>query len=240
MEIKIVPSTMKKIGLNSVVGVMSVIIGGGWLIPALLIPFVRFLQENDKLADSLVRFPITILFALPGIVALYFGIRLIKATTKRNIKGSVGGCSIIFVFLLFGVIFQYIAKFIHIANIIPFLFATLLVLPLYVYLSRFLMIKENLTPVRGEFIGKGIVLIISCQIWLASNQLINYFIPLKHGSEIREDKWMSVSVFGSIFIAILFYKSAMFIINRSKSGANGICAHTDSSCELKMKEEPQA
>ena len=232
MEIKIVPATMKKISLNSIIGIFSAVIGFCWIIPSLIGPLFHLFTEQNELTDSMIALPITVLFAVPGIFTLYFGIRLIKAKTKQNIKGAVGGCAIMLALLLCGSIFEALGEFIKTVSVIPLFIFTLFVIPLYIYVSKFLMIKENLTPVKGEFIGKGIVLIISWQIWLAANQLVNYFAPVKKGTNIKEEPWMGVGVLGSIFIAVLFYKSVMFILNKRNLEAKDVCGNAAASCEL--------
>ena len=68
--------------------------------------------------------------------------------------------------------------------------------------NLFLIIKENLTPIKGEFVGKGIVLIIAWQIWLASTKLVDYFAPVKKGFEyVKEEPWGMIKTFGSLFLA---------------------------------------
>jgi hypothetical protein len=92
---------------------------------------------------------------------------------------------------------------------------TLIAIPLYAGLSRLLMNKAGLIPSRGEFIGKGIVLLVSVMIWLVIPGVVREFAPdgEVYGRPIK-NPWLRIESFGSILIAWLSYKIAMRIIER--------------------------
>jgi hypothetical protein len=127
-----------------------------------------FLKEN--LADFLFSSIFMASLASPGGFAAYFGFRLIKEKNKQNIKVSVGTLAVFAVFFLYVLVGWRVLSN-HTGAPFSLLIMTVAAVLIYIPVSRFLMIREGLTPnPKGEFVGKGIILIIAWQIWFAGVQ----------------------------------------------------------------------
>ncbi|MBT5708023.1 hypothetical protein OAH36_03830 [Verrucomicrobia bacterium] len=151
---------------------------------------------------------------VPLALGLYFGCRLLVHTTKENIKGCVGVFSFFCVVLLMSLMKLVLPP--EIVKIISLLVATILVLPIYVFFSKYLIQKDLDEAVdEGKFIGKGILLLIAWQIWHVLYQVIDLYAPTKMGRfGIKEEPWDNVQSIGPLVIACLFYLIASWFIKR--------------------------
>jgi hypothetical protein len=179
---------------------------------------VRLLVGPEDAVVMVFLFTFWCAMAIPGIFAVEFGFRLCRAITKRNIKGAVGAIAAL-------AVLPALSLFPEKPNdrgvTLAFFLVTLIAILLYAGLSRLLMNKAGLIPSRGEFIGKGIVLLVSVMIWLAIANAVRKFAPGREAYDHPfENPWLWVENFGSILIAWTFYKIAMRIIVRDCDGQN--------------------
>jgi hypothetical protein len=210
---------MKKFNINTAVGICALLIGCCWLLEIVILPLLRsgiFVEKND-LMNYLLLLIVGPLMVLPGGLAVYFGLRLAKEKNKKNIKGCVGSLAFLGVFWLSAFLEPALPK--HIGRMLSWLITTAAVIPVYIFASRFLMIQAGLVPeLKGEMVGRGILLIISFQIWLVGSEICDAYAPIKKGySHIKEEPWEAVSVIGPILLAWIFYKVAMRLVKKDKS-----------------------
>lgn len=173
---------------------------------------LQFLMDGESRTDYLSF----IIFTIPGCLAACFGFCLIKEKNKKNIKGCVGLLSIVAVLLLSTSIEW------RVLPELSFLIMTIAVILIYIPASRFLMFREGLTPKsKGEFVGKGIILIISWQIWLAGVQIAKVYGPKSFEATplftLNAFLVDGLNVFGPIIIAWVFYKISMRVIKEDKA-----------------------
>ncbi|MFA6101482.1 MAG: hypothetical protein WCV67_01450 [Victivallaceae bacterium] len=208
---------MKTLSLNTIFGICSLLIGGGLFLALAILPLLRFLMMGKESMDYFLPI-ITLPVNIPGCLAVYFGFRLIKEKNKRNIKGSVGALAVMAVLLLSVLFASIMPNSIGDLDVkhgfmLSLLLATITVIPVYILISRFLMIREGLTPKpKGEFVGKGIILIISWQIWLAGAQIAKTYEP--------KERWgiiFALCLFVPIIIAYTFYKVSMRLLREDKT-----------------------
>ena len=213
---------MKKINLNTIFGTCALIIGCWWVIEIIIHPLLGIFMEKIPLSDYLFSIIILPMMAIPGVFAAYFGYRLAKEENKTNIKGSVGALAIFGVLCLPPFVEPSLPN--YIASTLSFLLATAVVIPVYIFVSRFLMIQAGLKPKpKGEFVGKGILLILSWQIWDVVWRIFDAYAPIKKGSlYIKEEPWGILGFIGSIIIACLFYKVSMRFIEKDKAEPENI------------------
>ncbi|MDQ8209760.1 hypothetical protein QEH52_19735 [Coraliomargarita sp. SDUM461003] len=159
---------------------------------------------------------------IPGAMALFYGIGLLKEVTKERIKGSVGALAI------FGAFWAavYVEKFLlpENSNMLSLLIALAIIVPLYVFISKRLYYSEQLeVSGRGEFIGKGILTLIAWMIWLSLSEFVREYAPVKEGyTHIKEEPWDTLGFIAPIIIAWAFYKIASKALTKSKVDQGGI------------------
>jgi len=169
---------MRGISLTRPLGIAAILLG--WLeLCIYLVPLVIAHLSQEREAMGYV-FDLTIvpMLVFPGVLLIVFGFRLLKERTRRNIKGTVGAFAVLAAFRL-AVTIAYMTPAPKVMCYFSSLVATLCVVPVYVLVSRFLMMKEGFIPVRGEFIGKGIVLIIAFEIGLSGFSYIDELAPIE-------------------------------------------------------------
>ena len=208
---------MKKLSLSTIFGICAMLIGGGLFFALAILPLLRFLMMGKESMDYFLPI-ITLPVNIPGCLAVYFGFRLIKEKNKRNIKGSVGALAVMAVLLL-SVLFASIMpnsigdRDVKHGFMLSLLLATIAVIPVYILISRFLMIRERLIlKPKGEFVGKGIISIIAWQIWLAGSEIARIYEPKEPWGII-----FALCVLGPIIIAYTFYKVSMRLLREDKA-----------------------
>ena len=103
----------------------------------------------------------------------------------------------------------------HVKHILmlSLLLTTISIITIYILISRFLMLREGLTPKpQGEFVGRGIISIIVVQIWLAGTEIAKIYEPKEPWGII-----FALCAFGPIIIAWIFHKVAMRFIKEEKA-----------------------
>ena len=200
---------LKKLNLCTIFGICAMLIGCFWFF---LWTIPLFLKEN--LADFLFSSIFMASLASPGGFAAYFGFRLIKEKNKQNIKVSVGTVAVFAVFFLYVLVGWRVLSN-HTGASFSLLIMTIAAVLIYIPVSRFLMIREGLTPKpKGEFVGKGIILIIALQIWLVGSQALSP-LEAKSSSTIVVG---ALVLFVPLIIACIFYKVSMKIIEDKAPG----------------------
>jgi hypothetical protein len=203
---------MKRSKTSTALALVAIGYGSWWTYTALIRPVFRFLAEEKGASDYIWMLVFPPILSIPGLMALVFGIALIRKPDKGNIKGTAGGLAILGTIWLAASSKPLYSE--SIEGTLPFLTASLLAIPAYVFVSKHVMARESLTPEpRGEFIGKGIILLIALQIWSVGGDAIDAYAPLREGySHIKEEPWDTLGVIGPIFIAWLFYSISVRIL----------------------------
>jgi len=199
---------MKKLSLSTILGICAMLIGCWWVC-GMVIDLSRQSLMNWKWVDFTI---LSIITTIPGWFAVYFGFRLIKEKSKKNIKGTVGVLAILGVLCL-DVFIEWWVLPNHIGKPISFLLITIAAILLYIPVSRFLMVRVGLTPKpKGEFVGRGIISVIAVQIWLAGTEIAKIYEP--------KELWgivFALYAFGPIIIAWVFHNVAMRFIKEDKA-----------------------
>jgi hypothetical protein len=213
--------TMKRISLNTAVGIVVALCGFGWTI-LLAIGFVRILFRADNSPGDIFFGFMMLMMAIPGMILATSGFRLFRATTTGNIKGVVGTLAVIGVFILLPIVSNALEDRFGLNETVYNLPVALIAIAFYVALSKFLMSKAGLTPHEDEFIGRGIILLVSFLIYLSGSALtLPYIFEINNGPGIFPDHFTSISLltFGPILAAVLFFWGSMRGIKKRKPGS---------------------
>ncbi len=214
---------MKKIGLLKIVAAIAILIGGGWLSFSIIIP-VYELIINFNPGDLIVMFVFLPLVSLPGAIALYYGVRLLKEKNEFNIKRTVGTLIFCIAFMIYLVIGTHIEKmvqeqglsFLRIYHVLFVFMFSLTVIPVYVFISRYVLIKEGFSPKRNEYVSKGMLMIVSTVIWGSCSGLVDAFSPIIEGYfNIKEFHWEMTMFFGPVIFAWIYYLTAKKLLGLS-------------------------
>jgi hypothetical protein len=98
---------------------------------------------------------------------------------------------------------------------LSFLLTTILIITIYILISRFLMLREGLIlKPKGEFVGKGIISFIAVQIWLAGVEIARLY---EHKDLVDQPWSFLLYGFGPLIIAWIFYKVSIRFIKEDKA-----------------------
>jgi len=207
---------MKRINLTTVLGGFAVLFGAFWLFGCSLMPlFDFFFREEKEIGDVAFLFIMLPMMAIPGILTAYYGSRLLREKSKKNIKHTVGA------FAFFGALFlgSWVGSFFggpeKFTGQISLLFGSLCAIPCYLLVSKKLILGEGLVPTKGEFVGRRLIGLLTFQVWFVLTSLIDEFAPVEPGySYVKETPWEFVGFFGPFLGAWVFYKLAMRFVAR--------------------------
>jgi hypothetical protein len=178
---------------------------------------VPTLMAAEEETEFLLCLLLLLMMEIPGVLIAYCGFRLAKNETKDNIKGAAGALAVVMIVAVSFLAEPLVPDKIPFVDIIYFPVLFLLIVSLYVVLSRFVMIREGLTPSRGEFIGKEILVLTALGIWFTVSQLVHEFAPGRENYDSPiESPWLWIENFGSILAAWVFYRLAMRIIEKRR------------------------
>jgi hypothetical protein len=203
---------MKKFSFTTAAGILALILGCLWVFAFLFQPLLRLFTGNIKLSFFYYLFLMLVL-SVPGIMAAYNGFKLIRQKNKKYIKGSAGALCIFGVFLASAITGSVFGIFIESKMMFFLLLAAVIILPTYILLSKFLMKREGLTPIKGEFIGRGVMQIIALLIWISGSTVIDSFKLMDQGNVVLA----LVSGLAPLIIAVVFYDIATKIIEKNNA-----------------------
>ncbi len=200
--------------LSTVLGTVVALFGCWWTWSVIQSTMDFLFHEGEVVF----LFIISPMMVLPGVLAVYFGFHLTRWRKPENFKGAIG-CFALFAAIQIFIFLKRISPFRLVGRIEEALFTFLAVLAaiaLYLFLVSFFMRREGLaTGGFKNLIGKGIVFIVSWQIWTLTAKISEvYFSMKKDGS----DPWMMFMEGGlPLFLAWIFYKTST-----NQLGLNGV------------------
>lgn len=213
---------MKKLRLSLATGIACILLGAVWTYFTIVGPVVRAFVEPGFWPFLLLLLlpPISV----PGPLAIYNGYKLIQHVSKQSIRRAVGFGSFFACLFSVSAIAEWLPEDVYEQGIgLFFLGTTILAILLYVWLSKILMARAGLLPEKGEFVGKGILTILTIELWVALSSLVDFYAPTKEGYQhIKESPWELLGTFGSILFAWICYKLAVKLILRDDSKSNAL------------------
>jgi len=217
---------MKAKFVNATFAGLALLLGVVWLWGALVSPIIRCLSEGTGNRGCGFLFTMLTWMSLPGILAVYFGARLLNKNNEKNIKGAIG---ILMVGLAFFVSFQpaVLALFPvgidrEIARDASLLFGSFIALIAYLFLSKWAL-RVSGFPVAGirEVIGRVPFLLIAVLIWLFGSGLFRIYSPKEEGyTHVHKAPWELMGVLIPILSAWLFYKISIKACGIKKTELN--------------------
>ena len=158
---------------------------GLWWVWGVIYPFIRPFWTGEHGADDPLSFLMVIPFmALPGILALGFGISLFRKMTVSSLKVVVG------VFAFFGTMFIASSLSVNFPAIIPeeiapsafLLLGCAIVITAYVaalwFILPYLAVDR---PKLSSLIGRGALALMACQLWLFLSAIFREYSPKEAG-----------------------------------------------------------
>jgi hypothetical protein len=194
-----------------------------WVWSCLFPPLRDLFFSDDILMDVSFLLTIVPLMALPGILAVVFGLRLFNEYTTTTLKWLIGVFYGYLAFHLSARLDYYLddsALHTVMSNTAMIGF-TILAVVLYVFSTRFLAKKISGEIIPYPFLlSRGIFLLIAWMIWLHLSDGIRELAPVKEGYEyVNEAPWDTVAVILPILVAYISYRFSTSKLMKAQQAA---------------------
>lgn len=200
---------MKSKTISTSLAVLALLFGVVWLWPVLVLPIIRCWSEDAAKGSSGGLFFITLMMSLPGILAVYFGIRLLKESNEKNIKRAVGILMVASVVCVIPRVAMRLPKGADetIARETLLLIGIVAAVIIYLVLAKWAL-RASGFPVAGirQVMGRVPLLLIAWQIWTIGFRLFHVYVPKKEGYAFAPaEPWVFMGIL-PMLAAWLFYR----------------------------------
>ncbi|MBN2211337.1 MAG: hypothetical protein JW709_08070 [Sedimentisphaerales bacterium] len=211
---------MKWLSVSKGIGIAGVLLGGWWLWGSLVGPVYRFIMEEKEAFDYWFMLTMIPLMSSPGVIAVYFGAKLVRTPNERNIKWTVGA-GVVFLAFLISALLDWLTPVLNSvsrSHSVTFLIATMIVIPLYIIVCRWVMKAEGMAVGHySHYLSKGIVFIVALQFWMIGEELFERYYPKEQGRDyMPKEPWGPFVFFVPLLAAWIFYKIVMWVIEKKK------------------------
>jgi hypothetical protein len=206
-----------------VIGGAAALIGLWWTCAVIFIPVSRLWLEDVGPSDVLFLLTVVPMMAIPGILALIFGIRLFRKMCEVSLNGVVGLVAVFVVFCLssrLSPVFPTILPKRLLETTLLFVFS-LAVIPGYFFVVRFL-IKHftNRAPRGVASLRRAALILMSLQLWQLLTAYFDQYSPIKEGyTHVPEEPWGLLGAFVPIALACGSYRIVSGKLNRTQQDA---------------------
>ena len=208
---------LKRLRISTLAGAGIALLGFWWLIPTLTVLVGGMLRVGARISLALdMAFLLTMgtLMTLPGACAAYFGFKLFRETSAKNIRRASGSLAFLAGFLFAVALSGSSLPLLEATTSISTLLATVFGILLYVVLARLLLRKEGIaiTGVQG-LVGRGLVFLVSIQIFLAGADITRVYAPLREDmARDLTSLWALLGIFYSALLAWAVHRVALKLL----------------------------
>lgn len=200
---------MKSRTISISLAVLALLFGVVWLWPVLVLPIIRCWSEDVAKGSLGDLFFITLMMSLPGILAVYFGIRLLKESNEKNIKRAVGILMVALVVCVIPRVAMRLPKGADetIVRETLLLIGTVIAVIIYLILAKWVLRASGfqVAGIRGVM-GRVPLLLIALQIWTVGFRLFDVYSWKKGGhTYVPEEPWVFMGLL-PMLAAWLFYR----------------------------------
>ena len=211
---------MKQHNTRRLIGGASALLGLCWSCLALY-PLAQGIFAGDRETNNLVfLFTMVPFVAIPGILAVVFGVRLFRSMDESSLKCVVG------IFAFFGAFWLSSCLSANFPEFLPegiqdtaFLFMSgLLAIPSYLFVVRFLL--RYLTKqdhIYTSLLSRGVLILMAWQLWLLLSSIFDEYSPIKEGyTHIHEAPWDTLEVLVPVIVAYTSYRTFAALLPKAQ------------------------
>jgi len=215
---------MKLKAISITFAILALLCGVVWLWSVLVVPIIRHWSEDPATRSYGFLFIILPMMSLPGILAVYFGVRLLNQSNEKNIRGAVGILMVLLTLRLSPLIQALFPRGADEESVrgVSFLVGTVIAVMLYLVLAKWVL-RVTGFPVAGirEVISRVPLLLIAWQIWSVGSRLFAVYSPKKEGHKyvLPNEPWGLAGFLVPILAAWLFYKLSIKAFGIKKAEA---------------------
>ena len=173
-------------------GAVGCVLGSAWLFFLGVLPLVQVVPKANDWLDLLFRLVLPLILGGFGVLLIVLSVRLMRnPPTREGIKNLFGVlCGFLTFLSAFGLLPQAILFICE--DCMPgrymavLIFLSMLVLlPIYAGLSSLVLQRSGITPVKGEFVGRGSYLVFALLLWvMLQGVLPSHFERIETGTPL--------------------------------------------------------
>ncbi len=210
---------------SRIIGTLGILFGAWWTWSSVVPPVIGIFSDDRDSSDIFFLLTIVPMMAIPGVLAIIFGIRLIREMKESSLKWVIGVFAVYFTFFLTH----------HASNLFPSLLPEIVQRSAYLFVASFIAIGTYLFAIQllirlliqekrtfKSLIGRGTLLLVAYLIWNLLSDLFREYAPTKAGYEhVHEEPWDILSLIIPILAAYGFYRfSSKRLVNADKVISN--------------------
>jgi len=218
---------MKPEHTRRLLGGFAALLGAWWTWNS-IVPFITGIWTDGVEAfDFVFLLTIVPLMAIPGILAIVFGVRLFLEMRESSLKWVIGVFAVFFAFFLSSrssaaapsllpeglqhSVFLFVASLVA---IIAYLFSVRLLLRHFTQEDR-----STLT-----LLSRGVMILMAWQVWLLLSEVFQEYSPIKEGyTHVPEEPW---GILGLVVPIAVAYGSYRFFARRLAKAQQGVALNT--------------
>jgi hypothetical protein len=206
----------------------AVAIFGLWWTCEIAYPLIRKLFHNEiKISNVIFMLTIMPLMISPGILALFFGVRLFRKMSESALKWVVGVVAVLLaIFLAFFLSSQLSQNF---PSVLPeklwestlLFMSSLFAIFAYLFIVRFLLQHlSNESRSAISLLSRGVVILMAWQLWMLLLKFFEEYSPIKDGyTHVPEEPWGILGFVVPIFVAYGSYRIIVAKLNKAQQAA---------------------
>lgn len=201
---------MKPDLIRRILGGLAALLGAWWTWSAVVPPLTRIWAEGFEAFDILFLLTMVPLMAIPGILAVVFGVRLFREMRVSSVKWVIGVFAVFFAFFVSLRASEAVPSFLPVGlQSSSFLFAaSLIAIGAYLFVVRILL--RHFTQKDHQMrslLSRGVLILMAWQVWLLLSEVFDEYSPIKEGyTHVPEEPWGILGLVVPIAVAYGLYR----------------------------------
>ena len=195
---------------RKLIGAASTLMGLWWIYE-MVFPLIGSFWGRDALIP---------LVASPGVLLIYFGIRLFRKMSESSLKWVLGPFFVFFAFSLAARLAEVFPTLLpgNLLHSTLLFVSSIVVIPVHLLVVR-LLLRHLTGQVRSSasLLSRGVVLLMAWQFWLLLSAFCMEYFPAKEGTAYAlEEPWEIVSLVLPIIVACGLYRGVIAMLNKAQ------------------------
>lgn len=185
-------------------------------------PVTRIWADDFESFDIVFLLTIVPLMAIPGVLAVIFGVRLFREMRESSLKWVIGAVAVFFAFFLYSRMSAVLPSIVPdgLQSSAFLLVASLIAIVAYLFVVRLLLRHFTREDRRlSSLLSRGVVILMAWQVWLLLSEIFDEFSPIKEGyTHVPEGPWGILGVVAPIAVAYGLYRIFAHRLTKAQQG----------------------
>ena len=176
-----------------IIGGVAALLGLWWICAATFPTVSRLWRDDNATLDVIFVLTVVPLMTIPGILALFHGLRLFRQMSESSLKWVVGVGALFLAFFLssrLSLLFPTLLPGRLLESTLLFV-SSLVVIPVYLLVVRFLLRHlTDGTPPTAALLSRTVVMLMAWQLWFLLSRYFHEYSPIEEGyTHVPQEPW---------------------------------------------------